>query len=201
MRTHVKDGASYYARIGIAGKQGAGKNVAGEFLHRQAGYSVYGFATPLYELLYLLNPEVRVEGYDYPWSVQTAVDKFGWDSLKRGKSPETRMWLQNLGSGMRKTVGEDVFIREAERRLAACQMSVICDVRHVNEVEWIKNSGGIVVWIDNCKVGPGINSSHESETQNIRELADIEVRNDGTLEEFWDRLEERLLPVVAWRSK
>jgi len=58
-----------------------------------------------------------------------------------------------------------------------------------------------VVWIDNCKVGPGINSSHESETQNIRELADIEVRNDGTLEEFWDRLEERLLPVVAWRSK
>ncbi len=200
MRTYTKDGYSYYSRIGFCGLQGSGKDTSGDFLQKH-GYMKYNFASPLYNLLYLLNPEVRVDGCYLPMPVQKAVGAYGWDSLKRGKSPEVRGWLQNLGNGMRKTVGEDVFIREAERRLSACPLSVICDVRYVNEVQWIQKSGGIVVYVDNPTVGPGINPGHESERQNIRELADIEVRNDGTLDDFYDRLEERLLPVVAWRLK
>lgn len=199
MRTHDVNGIPHYALIGVAGRQGAGKDTAGIFLGTY-GYFRYGFATPLYELLLKLNPEVAVAGHSEPIPLQFAVKRYGWDELKRGKSPETRKWLQDLGQGMRETVGEDVFNREADKRLTGKPLSVICDIRHVNEVRYIRDRGGVVVWIDNPRVGPGINPEHISERGNIRELADMRIRNDGDIEEFQSTLETRLIPEMAWRK-
>lgn len=198
-RTHVRDGSHFYSRICFAGRQGAGKDTAGLFLATH-GYHRYGFATPLYELLYKLNPRVQVEGHLNPITLKHAVRLYGWDSLKRGKSPETRKWLQNLGQGIRDTVGEDVFIREADNRLTGKPLTTICDVCHANEVMWNRRTGGVLVWIDNPRIGPGINPDHVSERGPIREMADIEIRNDGSVEDFHLALENRLIPETHWRK-
>ena len=59
------------------------------------------------------------------------------------------------------------------------------DVRFQNEADYIRSKGGIIVRI----VRPGIISgNHESELKQCEIAADIEIVNDGTIEDLHNKI-------------
>jgi hypothetical protein len=194
--------------IGICGRMGSGKNAASEYLHQQYNFQYLSFAD----------------------SLKYAISNiFGWDfELLQGRTPESRKWreevdiwwsnrlnipnltprwiLQQWGTEVgRNSFHQDIWLASLERKLInlANQNIVIDDCRFVNEIETIKNQGGIVIcinrgklpiWYETAKseLNLNINNSmqklypkvHISEWGWINQKFDHEIDNNGTIDEL-----------------
>jgi hypothetical protein len=105
-----------------------------------------------------------------------------------------RQMMQLVGTDMFRTmVHKDFWIRHFltfYHKMGKDQDLVVCDVRFQNEVDVIKNLGGTVIRITRKRTGTGegrhtVSDKHISE-QGIDSLehVDMELNNDGTLEEL-----------------
>lgn len=92
--------------------------------------------------------------------------------------------LQRMGTeAMRRTFGDDVWVRAAFRRMTAGGDWVIPDVRFPNEAEAVHKAGGIMIRINRRGV-PAVNP-HISETA-LDDWPDFDavIQNNGTLGEL-----------------
>lgn len=79
--------------------------------------------------------------------------------------------------------------------------TVITDVRYPNEAKWVTRGrqpvgymgpppawvpDGLLIWIDRPGVGPC--NGHESENPAIRDMCDVVIVNDGTVEDLWGKV-------------
>lgn len=137
--------------IGLVGFIGCGKDTAAELLIENYGFQHISFAASLKDAV-------------------AAV--FGWNrNLLEGKTAESRAWrdtvdewwsnrlkipnltprwvLQHWGTDiLRDKFHQDIWIASLENRLIKSNANtVISDVRFPNEINAIKNAGGIIVWI------------------------------------------------------
>lgn len=157
--------------VGVAGRAQHGKDTVGGVLRQEFGFYVMKFAGALRELLAAVNPVLscgEVRGMSLEW----VLEHGDWDTAKA--HPEVRRMLQDLGTCARSIIGEDVWIRALERRLADAETAgiervVITDVRFTNEAEWVHAQGG-EVWLV-VRTNPGgsvaevISSAHPSERE------------------------------------
>jgi hypothetical protein len=102
--------------IGLAGYAGSGKDTAADVLEA-LGWERRAFAGALKDL----------------------ATRIGWDGAK--DEPGRRL-LQELGVGCREVLGADVWVNALMATLEG--PSVIVDVRFPNEVDTIRDHGGIV---------------------------------------------------------
>jgi len=112
--------------VGISGKKCVGKDTAGHYLELKYGFRRIGFADVL----------------------KRYACKFGWNGQKDGPG---RKFLQDLGMAVR-TYNPTFWITQADKQRkreekAGYEDFVITDLRFRNEVEAIKEAGGIVVRI------------------------------------------------------
>lgn len=145
--------------IGLIGLAGSGKDTAAEAL-KKLGYWRCAFADRLKELaLY-----------------------FGWDGQKDERG---RALLQDLGMAARR-YNPNFWIEHLTNLPKWKNINIVyTDVRFGNEADFITKNGGIIVRI----VRPGIISgSHESELKQSEIAADIEVVNDGTIEDLHNKI-------------
>lgn len=172
--------------IGIAGKARSGKNTVGDILLSEYNYAPYALADPIRKAAAQIFglPEYRFSG-DNP--NREEVDPY-W-----GISP--RQMLQRIGEGMRKSFGDDIWIRKANLRwdtlkadayLDNAHMNlpywhgmVVTDIRYDNEAQWVLHEGGVVIQIERPDA-PSV-SSHASERGIDPLLATFLIRNDGSL--------------------
>jgi len=135
--------------IGIAGFQGSGKDTIADYLQNIYGFKRDSFAATLKDAV-------------------AAV--FGWDrELLEGRTTESRAWreqvdpwwasrlsmpnltprlvLQKWGTEVaRKSWHDDTWIASLENKLSRAHNDiVITDVRFPNEIEAVRNAGGIVI--------------------------------------------------------
>lgn len=135
--------------IGIAGFQGSGKDTIADYLQNIYGFKRDSFAATLKDAV-------------------SAV--FGWDrELLEGRTTESRAWreqvdawwakrldmpnltprlvLQKWGTEVaRKSWHDDTWIASLENKLSKAHNDiVITDVRFPNEIEAVRNAGGIVI--------------------------------------------------------
>lgn len=169
--------------IGLSGAAGAGKDtVAGLVLEHVPGHAV-AFADPLR----------RAAAEAFGLSMHQMLDR----ELKEqvvphwGKSP--REILQLLGTEcFRDVFGGDHWCRRAEITLAeiieqdarvafAADVCLFTDVRFVDEVQWIKSHGGIVVEVRRSEVYPVGVVGHRSAQPLPAELVDWVVYNEESL--------------------
>jgi dephospho-CoA kinase len=145
-------------QIGLIGLAGSGKDTAAKALY-ELGYTRAAFAD---ELKFLAR-------------------KFGWT----GEKDECgRALLQDLGMAARK---HDPYhwIAHVEKWTGHRNHVVYTDVRFQNEADYIRGKGGIIVRI----VRPGqIAENHESELKQCEVAADIEIVNDGTIEDLHEKI-------------
>lgn len=135
--------------IGICGFQGSGKDTIADYLQNIYGFKRDSFAATLKDAV-------------------AAV--FGWDrELLEGRTKESRAWreqvdpwwaarlnmpdltprlvLQKWGTEVaRKSWHDDIWIASLENKLSKAHNDiVITDVRFPNEIQAVKNAGGIVI--------------------------------------------------------
>lgn len=135
--------------IGIAGFQGSGKDTIADYLQNIYGFKRDSFAATLKDAVAAI---------------------FGWDrELLEGRTTESRAWreqvdawwadrlnmpnltprlvLQQWGTEVaRKSWHDDTWIASLENKLARAHNDiVITDVRFPNEIQAVRNAGGIVI--------------------------------------------------------
>lgn len=91
-------------------------------------------------------------------------------------------------------IGKDIWVKAVEKKILDIwknnenQVVVITDVRFDNEVDAVKNLGGIVIRVNRPSVNTDVDV-HPSEI-NIEKLdADINIINDGTLDDLYEKFE------------
>lgn len=151
--------------VGLTGYAGAGKDEVGKCFVA-AGYRRVAFADAL----------------------KTTARKLGWDGNKDDRG---RRFLQLLGEAMR-VLDPEYWIKQAARAmsrpLAAGNCFVITDVRYVNEAEWIRKNGGVIIRVVRPLLGPANN--HVSELEMEAYNCDASIYNDGTLSDLAAEVDE-----------
>lgn len=183
--------------VGITGLAGSGKDeIAKVFVEN--GYTKFAFADKVKECLYTINPNIIITNKD-PMFIQSwinfshnkscvrladVIDEFGWDKSK--KILEVRRLLQVFGTECgRESLNENIWIEQLENKIANCDKEkiVISDIRFNNEAEWIRNQdNSIIINIirpDNDKL-----NDHKSELGIDKELWDVVIYNETTVEDF-----------------
>lgn len=99
-----------------------------------------------------------------------------------------RQYLQNLGEWARKLFGENFWVDQVlppghsmELMYRGVDCLVVTDCRYPNEAERIRDLGGYVIEV----VRPGlVGDGHSSEEPLPRNLVDVTIFNDGTIEDL-----------------
>ena len=176
--------------IGICGRKRHGKDTLGDYLVENYGYTKIGFADALKEAcrcIFGFND-------DQLYGNSKEIDDEFW-----GASP--RKVLQYIGTDLFRDqlsvvlpgVKDDIWIKVVENKILQNpdKKYVITDVRFANELEFIKRHGGISIKVkrDTLKA----TDSHISESF-IDELeTDAVIKNNGTLEQLYDKLMNTLV--------
>jgi hypothetical protein len=199
--------------LALTGGARTGKDTVGNYLVEKYGYTRIAFADPIKQCVLALNPEVRIEHFDHPDVVQYAtyavypymrvadiVQQFGWEIAKEVK--EVRIMLQRMGT----EVGRDIitpaldlesslWIEIAEKKVDTILFNgpvVITDERFDDEAGFVWNyEEGKNIRLTNPNA-PAV-ASHSSENGVDSGLIDIELVNDGTLEDLYKKVDDIFL--------
>lgn len=179
--------------VGLSGYARSGKDEAAKVLS-EFGFIRVAFADKLREVLYALNPivfqtwerknEVFLDAEPLTRYVQDVIEEYGWDGYKESLyGNEIRRLLQRLGTEAgRQALWDSIWIDAAFAGLPEDAKVVVTDCRFPNEAEEVTKRGGQIWRISRAGVGPA--NQHPSETSMDNWPWDLEIKNDGTLEEF-----------------
>jgi len=174
--------------IGMIGKAGSGKDTVADYIVEKYGFEKLAFADPLKKAVqvmfdiddhHMFDRELReVELEDWsPWSV--------------------RKLLQFVGTNlMRNQVDEDIWMKNAISRVKKMKLAVLSDVRFPNECDGVRNRlKGLAETLFIRVTRPGHEdaqggmANHESEAF-IDELdADIDILNDATIADLYEKID------------
>ncbi len=172
--------------IGLSGYAQTGKDTIANYLVKNHGFVKISFADPIREALYKLSPYVRV-GDMPPVALSMAVDRLGWEDLKR-LSPDTRELLQRLGTEVgREMFGKDFWVNQAMLKANEHDKVVFADVRFPNEVEAILEASGDVWRVSKPSVQPV--NRHVSETSLDTYEFKREIHNLGSFEDLYETID------------
>lgn len=174
--------------VAFTGGAGSGKDTAGKFLRQKYGFERQAFADPL------------KNGIAELFAINRAVlddNMLKERPLKEWDNRSPRQLMQWLGTDvLRKEICDEFFLNHMAIRLnkSSANKVVITDVRFDIEAEFVRWLGGAVVEIKRDKGTPlrGSTGSHASEKGVKRELIDFVVENNGTREQFFEKLEQKL---------
>ena len=165
--------------IGFAGKARSGKDTAGTYLVDNYQFLRYSFAQPLKDatkiMFHLTDKQIEnKEKPAEPW----------------GRSP--RELYQRLGTDIARNIDINVWVKGADifMRNNPGRSIVVTDVRFSNEAFWIRDQGGIVVYLQSDTRGIYENGEHSSENGMKGDDVDIIIQNDGTINALHEKLEE-----------
>lgn len=182
------------ALIGVTGKARSGKDTTAAHLIARYGYVRYAFADVLREAALALDPIIDhvIEEHDYASTLRflrlsEVVEAEGWEAAKG--HPEVRRTLQNYGVAIR-AVQPDFWVNVAMRKVDLdFRPAVVTDVRFPNEVDAIRDRGGVLVRV----VRPGaVGNGHISETAIDHVTADYTVWNTGSIADLTDALDDMI---------
>lgn len=186
--------------VALSGYGQTGKDTAAAFMSEFA-FSRLAFADPLKAVALACDPVFEVfagtatgrnefgESVHKTLKVRRALSRLiqdgGWEWAK-SFCPESRIFLQHLGVGVREHVDPDAWVNALFRQCEPGRRYVITDCRFPNEAAAVKARGGLVVRIH--RPGVGAVNAHASETALDDWDFDAHLFNDGDLEHYRARV-------------
>ena len=165
--------------VGFAGKARSGKDTAGAYLVDNYQFLRYSFAQPLKDatkiMFHLTDKQIEnKEKPAEPW----------------GMSP--RDLYQRVGTDIARNIDVNVWVKGADifKNDNPGRSIVVTDVRFSNEAFWIRNQGGVVIFLESKTRGIYEHGEHSSENGLSAEDVDVILENDGTIEALHAKLEE-----------
>ncbi len=171
--------------VGITGFIGSGKSTAANYLSEKYGLKQESFASNLKDAVSCIFGIDRnlLEGV-VDRELRELPDEY-W-SQKLGNPTSPRFLLQYIGTDLFRGWKPDIWVWSLEKKLGP--NSVIADVRWKNEAEMIKRKKGIIIRID-PRVDPDPSTIHYSEKEVLEITPDYVIRNDGTVNELYKKLD------------
>ena len=181
--------------IGISGKAGSGKDTAAkmlEVLYANPDISYEDFANRRYKnfadiqvvhFADILKETVQVLFAIGEWETNTQEGKrvtVDWI----GKT--VRELLQEVGQGLRDAIDPDLWVKALFANTEDWANIIIADVRYPNELEAIKERGGILIRIDRNGAGAG-NHSSETALDDYNDW-DFHIGNNGSMEDLFEAM-------------
>ena len=165
--------------IGLAGYARSGKDTVAEIVQRLYGHIVLSFSDILREFLYAQDLYIPDEK-GFAIRLNEVVDAIGWEDA-RERYQYIRVLQQKIGQEAgRETLGQDVWVNAWNNRVLALGGEwVNPSVRYPNEVEAVRNLGGVVLGVIRPGVGPV--NDHLSDRALDGVVLDGLIVNDGTL--------------------
>lgn len=172
--------------MGLIGLAQAGKDTFARYL----GYHRVAFADPLKKVALQCNPRFGVIDPEAKekWGITVMthtplsfiVDHRGWEFAKT--VPGVREFLQNLGVGIRE-FGPDYWVDAAFHNYDPTVPTVFTDVRFPNELDAVRDRGGVIVKIVRIGLAPvnGHISEQLAETGKFDYLVQAADGDFGTL--------------------
>lgn len=183
--------------IGLHGYAQSGKDTAAGIL-RDKGFHQLAFADALREIASIIDPVVGlVDGELLTYN--QAIERYTYD-IAKVKFEQLRLFLQRFATdGVRERIDVNAWVRLLDERVTAHSGDniVISDARFWNEAQYIADRGPIIS-IRRPGVGP-INA-HSSETDLDEWPFDYIINNDGTLEDFSDKIEVVLQEIGFYNA-
>lgn len=193
--------------VGICGFQSCGKDTAAYYLVNKYGFNQISFASILKDIIAIMFdwPRNKLEGItkeDREWREQ--VDEW-WSKAFNMPNLTPRFVMQYIGTDLfRKHFHQDFWVKIMEKQLNKYENVVVTDCRYENEINLIKNSGGIVIqiyrnmpeWFHQYKIygikTEEFNKLHISETSWIDCKCDLKIINNETIMDLYKNLEKGL---------
>lgn len=189
--------------VGVTGYARSGKDSVAVVLCEDFGFCRLAFADLLREAVYRFNPWVYGEDSSKVSSLQSLVNKYGWEGAK-AYFPEVRRCLQVMGTEVgRGTFGDNAWVDALFKQITNPDGSlcsgdyVITDVRFPNEADAIRSRAfstpfGGHIWRVVRPHNEPVNA-HPSETAML-DYPDIActISNDGDLTDLRERVVEAL---------
>lgn len=174
--------------IGLSGPAGSGKDTVRAILEKENGFHGKAFADPLRDMAksflsaggistsYMTDRHLKESvipelGFSYRRIVQTLGTEWG-------RSLDQDVWLNIVKSSIQKNPNRNY---------------VISDVRFPNEFNWIKESGG-VIWYIQRDVEKVIAHASESSLDGFK--FDHTIFNTSTISALYDMVQEQLTHLV-----
>ena len=83
-----------------------------------------------------------------------------------------RPFLVTWGTEVIRSMDKNYWINKLEEKISQNQVNIITDVRFENELEWIKNNGGLSVYLERDGIKPA-NKHEEDNNKLISSLTDL----------------------------
>ena len=178
--------------IGFTGLKTSGKTTAARYLQSRVGGKVLSFAESLRvevtNLLYnnnlLSNMPVNIFKFtDYQ---NPTCDEIKSLLTHPEHKNRFRLLLQWYGSEFRRNLfGSEYWTKILQSQLFSAQYIFIDDVRFINELALLKEYDATIIHIHR----PGIISDGHISEEDLSEYADYIIENDGTLNEFFRKID------------
>lgn len=187
--------------IGLNGFKSAGKNVVGDYLVEQYGFTIVSFAALLKQsaaALFGFEPEIWDEWKNSDAAVVAVFDADGNEHTV----VTARKFLQRYGTESHRDVfGYDFWVEQAFKGLNTTTYAryVFTDARFENELQAIYAKGGKNIQIVRPETD-GLSGGHASEIRPNEIYLDAVIYNTGTLDNLYDRVDSvisNLFPEIA----
>lgn len=162
--------------LALTGAARSGKDTAGQFLCSTYGFAQYAFADPIRAGL---RAAFGLTNWHFNEGKEIVIPEYG-------KSPRQLMQLFGTEFG-RKLVHSDIWLMRAETAVLNAKDLVITDCRFDNEAAWVQEHGGYVVHIS--RNGAPQVAAHVSENGVSENLIYFRIKNNGTLDDFYNALQ------------
>lgn len=197
MHDNRRKGLGVSNLIGLVGAKRAGKDTVADLLVPW-GYERFAFADRVRQALLEVDPTFDVAVTGRRVRLSDLVKLHGWEGLKEHPhfGGELRGLLQRHGVAMRRVapaVWVDAVMADVEWLLDLGTRCVVSDVRFENEVEAIRQRGGIIVRVRR-REAEAVRDEHVSEQLWHRDdLVDVNIYNDGTIGQLDEAVHERIV--------
>lgn len=177
--------------IGLCGPAGAGKDTVRAILESDHGFTGLAFADPIRSMVGALLRQIDAEQY--------MLERDLKEEHIPGLNVSYRELAQTLGTEWgRETLGSYFWVRIAQQRIEQLQRQgarriVISDVRFSNEVQMVRELGGRIWRITRPGIPPV--RQHPSEALANAIGADVQIRNDSSIDQLWVTVEQALCAV------
>lgn len=178
--------------IGITGHARAGKDTVADYLVDCYGFRKIAFADRLKQVCQIVFGFTKEDVYEH----QNGTNKDTW--MERiGTTP--RHVLPYVGTDLFRNeiekmfpkIGKNVWIEGVKRTMesnTSIPHWILSDVRFQNEVEWIREQGGMVIRI--VRSNKKRQDTHVSETEWEQIKTDVVLTNEGSIDRLYEQVND-----------